>query len=87
MILELESLISELSALEKSILTWDKLSQIPGLTSGDLQTIKSGVIHNFEVAYEQCWKFMKRWLEINVSPDIADGVPDANSSESVLKTA
>jgi nucleotidyltransferase substrate binding protein (TIGR01987 family) len=74
MILELESLVAALSALEKSITTWNKLSQAPGLTSDDLQTIKSGVIQNFEVAYEQCWKFMKRWLEINISPDIADGV-------------
>jgi nucleotidyltransferase substrate binding protein (TIGR01987 family) len=75
MILELESLVAALSALEKSILTWNKLSQAPGLTVDDLQTIKSGVIQNFEVAYEQCWKFMKRWLELNVSPDVADGVP------------
>jgi nucleotidyltransferase substrate binding protein (TIGR01987 family) len=75
MILELESLVSALSALEKSILTWNKLSRMPDLTTDDLQTIKSGVIQNFEVTYEQCWKFMKRWLEINVSPDIADGVP------------
>ena len=75
MILELESLVAALSALEKSIVTWNKLSQATGLTADDLQTIKSGVIQNFEVTYEQCWKFMKRWLELNVSPYIADGVP------------
>jgi len=40
----------------------------------DLDTVKAGVIQNFEVAYEQCWKFMKRWIERNVSPDIVDGV-------------
>ena len=75
MILELESLIAALSALDKSIATWKKLSQAPGLTVDDLLTVKSGVIQHFEVAYEQCWKFMKRWLELNVSPYIADGVP------------
>jgi nucleotidyltransferase substrate binding protein (TIGR01987 family) len=75
MILELESLVAALSALDKSIATWNKLSQAPGLTTDDLLTIKSGVIQHFEVAYEQCWKFMKRWLELNVTPDIADGVP------------
>lgn len=44
------------------------------ITEKDLETVKSGVIQNFEVAYEQCWKFMKRWIEENVSPDLADGV-------------
>ena len=75
MILELESLVVALSALETSIVTWNKPPQVTGLTSDDLQTIKSGVIQNFEVAYERYRKFMKRWLEINVSPDVVDGVP------------
>jgi len=37
-------------------------------------TLRSGVIQNFEVAYEQCWKMMKRWLEMNISSTTADGV-------------
>jgi len=42
---------------------------------GDLKdTLRSGVIQNFEVAYEQCWKMMKRWLEMNISSTTADGV-------------
>ena len=44
------------------------------MTEEDLRTIQSGVVQNFEDAYEQCWKFMKRWLEMNISPDIADGI-------------
>jgi len=72
--LELESLVSAISSLQNSINTWHKLSERAGITEEDLRTIKSGVIQNFEVAYEQCWKFMKRWLETNISPDIADGV-------------
>ncbi len=32
----------------------------------DLQeTIRAGVVQNFEVAYELCWKFMQRWLREN----------------------
>ncbi len=43
--------------------------------NGDLKdTLRSGVIQNFEVAYEQCWKMMKRWLEMNISSTTADGV-------------
>ncbi|MDR0306199.1 MAG: nucleotidyltransferase substrate binding protein [Chitinispirillales bacterium] len=37
-------------------------------------TLRSGVIQNFETAYELGWKFMKKWLEANVSPDIVSGV-------------
>ncbi len=39
-----------------------------------LETLRAGVVQNFEVAYEQCWKMMKRWIETNVSFDAADGV-------------
>ena len=31
-----------------------------------IETVKSGVIQNFEVAYDQCWKIMTRWLDVNV---------------------
>jgi nucleotidyltransferase substrate binding protein (TIGR01987 family) len=31
----------------------------------ELDILRAAAIQNFEVAYEQCWKFMKRWLEIN----------------------
>ncbi len=31
-----------------------------------INTLKAGVIQNFEGAYDQCWKMMSRWLDINV---------------------
>lgn len=37
--------------------------------------LQAGLIQNFEFTYELCWKAMKRWLENNISPNIADGVP------------
>ncbi|MBN1981036.1 MAG: nucleotidyltransferase substrate binding protein [Chitinivibrionales bacterium] len=74
MSLVLVSLKEAVSALEKSINSYSLLSHNTTLTIDDMNTIKAGVIQNFEVAYEQCWKFMKRWIEENVSSTIVDGV-------------
>lgn len=38
------------------------------------ETVRSGIIQNFEVAYELSWKMMKRWLETNISSESVDGV-------------
>jgi nucleotidyltransferase substrate binding protein (TIGR01987 family) len=37
--------------------------------------IRSGVIQNFEVAFELSWKSMKRWLSFNVGNSIVNGIP------------
>jgi nucleotidyltransferase substrate binding protein (TIGR01987 family) len=39
------------------------------------ESLRSGVIQNFEAAYELSWKFMKRWLVFNVGNSIVDGIP------------
>jgi nucleotidyltransferase substrate binding protein (TIGR01987 family) len=39
------------------------------------ESLRSGVIQNFEVAYELSWKSMKRWLSFNVGNSIANGIP------------
>lgn len=71
--LDLGSLESSVSALERACgitadtALWQDLS--PALQ----EAIKSGVIQCFEVAYEQAWKMMQRWLEINRSPSELTG--------------
>ena len=39
-----------------------------------LRAAKSGVIKHFEFTYELSWRFIRRWLETNISRDAADGV-------------
>ena len=38
------------------------------------EAVNAGVIQTFEVAYEQSWKMLKRWIELNVSANDVDGV-------------
>jgi nucleotidyltransferase substrate binding protein (TIGR01987 family) len=35
------------------------------------ETVRAGVIQHFEVAYEQCWKFIQRWLREDRTPEEA----------------
>jgi nucleotidyltransferase substrate binding protein (TIGR01987 family) len=39
------------------------------------ESLRSGVIQNFEVVYELSWKFMKKWLSYNVGSSVIDGIP------------
>lgn len=36
------------------------------------ETVRAGVIQNFEVAYEQCRKMIQRWIRENRTPEDAD---------------
>ena len=75
MALDLSSLKKSIAALDNSINSYSGNKNNKSLTGRDLETMKAGIIQNFEVAYEMCWKFMKRWIEEEVSPNIVDGVP------------
>ena len=69
-----------LSSLKKAIVSLSKAIDVYGLIIKDdasedlIETLKAGVIQNFEFTYELSWKFMKRWIENNISATIADGV-------------
>ncbi len=69
--LYLDSLAKSIDALERSTKTASRLNAF----DRDLQeVVRAGVIQNFEIAYEQSWKMMKRWLEDNVGATYVDGV-------------
>ena len=71
MALELDSLKKAIGALDRSLRVADEQS---GGGEDLVETLHAGVVQNFEVAYEQCWKMMTRWLEVNASPGDVDGV-------------
>lgn len=76
MSLDLSSLEKALSSLEISIDVYFQFEQKQKNenTENILNVLKAGVFQKFKITYEQCWKFMKRWIEENDSPNIVDGV-------------
>jgi len=70
MALELDSLKKAVEALKRSVNAADEHMDALGADLRD--TVKAGVVQNFEVAYEQCWKFIQRWLRQNQTREEAD---------------
>lgn len=62
MALSFSNLRNSISALEKSL---NVAKQIEDKTSDLFETVRAGVIQNYEVCYESAWKSMKRWIEEN----------------------
>ena len=72
MTLDLSSLRKAVDAFEKTLNVADDQTFMTGLTEDQKEAIRAGVIQNFEVAYEMCWKFVQRWLRENVAGQEAD---------------
>ena len=73
MALDLTSLRKVVISLEKA-LTVGSVERLATMPEDHQEVIKAGVIQNFEIAYEVCWKFMRRWLSENMGPTTVDGV-------------
>ena len=75
MSLQFDSLAKSIDILERSVRTAGRVDD----SDEDLQeTVRSGVIHSFEVAYELSWKMMQRWLKENIGAASVDGVTQRN---------
>lgn len=56
------------ASLHRSIAVFDGVSL--GADPDLIDTTRAGVVQNFEVAYEQSWKVLRRWMMKNLSiPD------------------
>lgn len=70
----------DLTSLEKALKSFDEAVVFSKerlnnqVSETESNVIKAGVIQNYEFTYELCWKYMKRWLELNLMPGLLDGV-------------
>lgn len=74
MTLDLTSLQKGIAALSRALGTLPDISKAPEVTPAVRETLQGGVIHAFEFTYELCWKFMRRWLALNISPEAVSGI-------------
>lgn len=61
--LNLTNLEKALKSLDRSLSITRSQERMSAMDEALVETVRAGVIQNFEVAYELCWKYMKRWLE------------------------
>lgn len=73
--LDLSPLQSALGALMRALSVTGDLQRWQQFDAQTQETLQAGVIQTFEVAYEQSWKMMRRWLAANPIAGDVDGVP------------
>jgi len=72
--LELTHLGDSVTALDDLLAAVQDEIRMGMLTDVERTGIQAGVIKNFEITYELCWKLIARWLNTNITPGIADGI-------------
>ena len=72
--LYLSSVRKAVESLEKMLRVAYDEGFISALNQDHKGAVRAGVIQNFEFTYELCWKFMRRWLEVNLGSVYVAGV-------------
>ena len=72
--LNLDNLRNTTQALAALLASSEDPERMALLTETERNGIRAGVIQHFEVAYEVSWQLIRRWLNANVTPGIADGL-------------
>ena len=72
--LDLTSLRKAVESLKRTLEVADDKDFMTGLNDSPKNAIRAGVIQNFEFTYELCWKFMRRWLQVNIGSADVEGV-------------
>lgn len=62
---DLSSLDASICALDRALAVTGDAARWASLSPQVQEAVRAGVIQSFEVAYEQSWKMMRRWLESN----------------------
>ena len=68
--LNLEGLKNAIDSLDRSLTVEKSLSNT--CEKPLLETVRAGIIQNFEVAYEQAWKLIQRWIRENKTLEEAE---------------
>lgn len=72
--LDLSSFRKAVGSLGRTLQVANDQGFMSGLTDSQKDVIRAGVIQNFEFTYELSWKFMKRWLTVNLGSSYVEGV-------------
>lgn len=72
--LDLSPLQASIGALVRALAVTQDVRHWQQFDTQTQEAVKAGVIQTFEVAYEQSWKMMRRWLSANPVAGDVDGV-------------
>ncbi|QWR78364.1 HI0074 family nucleotidyltransferase substrate-binding subunit [Candidatus Magnetomonas plexicatena] len=73
-------MLLDLSSLRKAVLSLERALNFAGgekaamFSETERDVIRAGVIQNFEFTYELSWKFVRRWLGLNVGKANMEGL-------------
>ena len=67
-LLDLEPLVKAVDVLNRSVAAANSEARMAVLDEEMQELVRMGTVQGFEMTYEVCWEFMKRWLEAKYDP-------------------